>query len=169
MPFAPYPRDHGRSETASVSVLPRPAPCRWALNEFYSESNISAPFIASCSFDIRRKSPGRHFLPGIGIYEHPCFLFFLCFAFGFVVLVEFVEKMEMRLGIYAFSCLKPVAVVVMAGIQINVGLQYLCYLQRYLLIRHFFTSRSAYIYHRRRKLQSPNCSIVLAWKEILKL
>ena len=68
------------------------------------------------------------------------FLFFLCVCV-FAVLVKAVEKVQISFGIDALSRLESVAVVVMAGIQINVGLQYLCYLQRYLLIRHFFTSR----------------------------
>ena len=40
------------------------------------------------------------------------FILLLCFAFGFVVLVEFVEKIKISLGIDALSCLEPVAVVV---------------------------------------------------------
>ena len=73
------------------------------------------------------------------------FLFFLCFAFGFVVLVKFVEKIKISLGIDALSCLKSVAVVVMARIVIDIGLQYLRYLQRYFLICHFITS-AVFIY-----------------------
>ena len=73
------------------------------------------------------------------------FLFFLCIAFVFVFLVEFVEKIKISLGIDAFSCLNPVAVVVVARIVINIGLQYLRYLQRYFLICKFITS-AVFIY-----------------------
>lgn len=66
-------------------------------------------------------------------------------SFGFVVLVEFVEKIKISLGIYAFSCLEPVAVVVVARIVIDIGLQYLRYLQRYFLICHFIAS-AVFIY-----------------------
>ena len=73
------------------------------------------------------------------------FLFFLCIAFVFVFLVEFVEKIKISLGIDAFSCLNPVAVVMMARILIDIGLQYLRYLQRYFLICKFITS-AVFIY-----------------------
>ena len=73
------------------------------------------------------------------------FLFFLCIAFVFVFLVEFVEKIKISLGIDAFSCLNPVAVVMMARILIDIGLQYLRYLQCYFLICNFITS-AVFIY-----------------------
>lgn len=90
-----------------------------------------------------QKMSRQTFLPGLKLL--PCFLFFLCFAFGFVVLVEFVEKIKISLGIDAFSCLEPVAVVVVARIVIDIGLQYLRYLQRYFLICRFITS-AVFIY-----------------------
>ena len=73
------------------------------------------------------------------------FILLLCFAFGFVVLVEFVEKIKISLGMDALSCLEPVAVVMMARILIDIGLQYLRYLQRYFLICKFITS-AVFIY-----------------------
>lgn len=73
------------------------------------------------------------------------FILLLCFAFGFVILVEFVEKIKISLGIDALSCLEPVAVVVVARIVIDIGLQYLRYLQRYFLICHFIAS-AVFIY-----------------------
>lgn len=73
------------------------------------------------------------------------FILLLCFAFGFVVLVEFVEKIKISLGIDAFSYLKPVAVVMMARIVIDIGIQNLRYLQCYFLICNFITS-AVFIY-----------------------
>jgi hypothetical protein len=59
--------------------------------------------------------------------------------------LNFVKKIKISLGIDAFSCLEPVAVVVVARIVIDIGLQYLRYLQRYFLICRFITS-AVFIY-----------------------
>lgn len=129
----------------SLGLRRASSPCRWALNRFYGESNISAPFIASCGFDIRRKSPGRH-----SCRDWSCFMNTLLFILPLFCLRlcrsrwicwENKDKSRHRRAFLSRTC----PVVVVARIVIDIGLQYLRYLQRYFLICHFIAS-AVFIY-----------------------